>query len=165
MSCLILILLSLFLCGSCLSICVSLVSLSIHPLYLYLWISCFSVYASLVSLVFHDICHPSLLSISLSLPVSLRKEIIKHRWASTLILMSAISDFWHLLFQYRKKICRTETVIPISTSEFFPIYDIKIIFNIAAGFNPQPVIPQASALPLNDGADLWPIGCQILQIG
>jgi hypothetical protein len=47
-----------------------------------------------------------------------------HMWASTLILMSAISDIQHqhLLFRYRRQICRTENChseigsVPISTS-------------------------------------------------
>ncbi len=36
--------------------------------------------------------------------------MLQHRWASTSILMSAISDIrhQHLLFRYRRKICRTE---------------------------------------------------------
>ncbi len=40
----------------------------------------------------------------------------RHRWASTSTSISAISDIRHrhLLFRYQKKICRTETVIPIS---------------------------------------------------
>ncbi len=56
-----------------------------------------------------------------------------HRWASTLISMSAISDIQHrhLLFRYRSEICRTEKhhsdigSVPISTSEFIPISDIE----------------------------------------
>ncbi len=56
-----------------------------------------------------------------------------HRWASTSILMSAISDIrhQHLLFRYRRKICQTEKrhsdngSVPISTLEFIPISDIK----------------------------------------
>jgi hypothetical protein len=57
-----------------------------------------------------------------------------HRWASTLILMSAISDIRHrhLLFGYRRKICRTENCrfVPISTSESILLSDIykKLIF-------------------------------------
>jgi hypothetical protein len=40
----------------------------------------------------------------------------QHTWASTSISMSAISDIWHrhLLFRYRRQICRNENVIPIS---------------------------------------------------
>jgi hypothetical protein len=70
-----------------------------------------------------------------------------HRWASTSISMSAISDIWHrhLLFQYRRQICRTEKrhsdigSVPISTSEFIPISDIeeKDIF-LPADTNPRP---------------------------
>ncbi len=53
----------------------------------------------------------------------------QHRWASTSTSMSAISDIRHrhLLFRYRKNICRTENChsnigrIPISTSESIPI--------------------------------------------
>jgi hypothetical protein len=56
-----------------------------------------------------------------------------HRWASTSISMSAISDIQHrhLLFQYRRQICRTEKrhsdigSVPKSTSEFIPISDIE----------------------------------------
>ncbi len=60
-------------------------------------------------------------------------NINKHRWASPSISMSAISDIWHrhLLFRYRRQICRTEKrrsdigSVPISTSEFIPISDIE----------------------------------------
>ncbi len=52
-----------------------------------------------------------------------------HRWASTSISMSAISDIRHrhMLFRYRRQICRTEKrhseigTLPISTSEFTPM--------------------------------------------
>jgi hypothetical protein len=55
-----------------------------------------------------------------------------HRWASTSILMSAISDIRHrhLLFRYRRQICRTENCqsdigsVQMSTSESIPISDI-----------------------------------------
>jgi hypothetical protein len=55
------------------------------------------------------------------------------RWASTSISMSAISDIRHrhLLFRYRRQICRTEKrhsdigSVPISTSELIPISDIE----------------------------------------
>jgi hypothetical protein len=55
-----------------------------------------------------------------------------HRWASTSILMSAISDIRHrhLLLRYRRQICRTENChsdirsVLISTSESIPISDI-----------------------------------------
>jgi hypothetical protein len=57
----------------------------------------------------------------------------RHRWASTSISMSAISDIRHrhLIFQYRRQICRTEKrhsdigSVPISTSELIPISDIE----------------------------------------
>jgi hypothetical protein len=57
----------------------------------------------------------------------------RHRWASTSISMSAISDIRHrhLLFRYRRQICRTEKrhsdigSVPISTSELIPISDIE----------------------------------------
>jgi hypothetical protein len=56
-----------------------------------------------------------------------------HRWASTSISMSVISDIRHrhLLFRYRRQICWTEKrhsdigSVPISTSEFIPISDIE----------------------------------------
>jgi hypothetical protein len=56
-----------------------------------------------------------------------------HRWASTSISMSAISDIRHrhLLFRYRRQIYRTEKPhsvmgsVLISTSEFIPISDIE----------------------------------------
>ncbi len=56
-----------------------------------------------------------------------------HRWASTSISMSAISDILHrhLLFGYRRQICRTEKrhsdigSVLISTSESIPISDIE----------------------------------------
>jgi hypothetical protein len=59
--------------------------------------------------------------------------VYKHRWASTSISMSAISDIrhQHLLFRYRRQICRTEKhhsdirSVPISTSEFIPISNIE----------------------------------------
>jgi hypothetical protein len=52
-----------------LSICASLVSIVIHPLFLYSCVSCLSVYISLVSLLFLDICPivPIYLSLSDSL--------------------------------------------------------------------------------------------------
>jgi hypothetical protein len=62
-----------------------------------------------------------------------------HRWASTSILMSAISDIRHrhLLFRNRRQKCRTENChsdigsAPISTSESIPISDIhkKFVFS------------------------------------
>jgi hypothetical protein len=56
-----------------------------------------------------------------------------HRWASTLISLSAISNirYRHLLFRYRWQICRTKKChydirsVPISTSKFIPISDIE----------------------------------------
>ncbi len=62
-----------------------------------------------------------------------RNKAAGHRWASTSISMSAISDIphRHLLFRYRKQICRTEKrhsdigSVPISTSGFIPISDIE----------------------------------------
>jgi hypothetical protein len=57
----------------------------------------------------------------------------RHRWASTSISMSAISDIRHrhLSSRYRRQICRIEKrysdigSVPISTSEFIPISDIE----------------------------------------
>ncbi len=70
--------------------------------------------------------------------------------------MSAISDIRHrhLLFQYRKKICRTENChsdigrvpiltsesIPISTSESIPISDIQRIFITSARFKRKTLV-------------------------
>ncbi len=56
-----------------------------------------------------------------------------HRWASTSISMSAISDIRHrhLSLRYWRQICRTEKrhsdigSVPISTSELIPISDIE----------------------------------------
>jgi hypothetical protein len=69
-----------------------------------------------------------------------------HRWASTSILMSVISDILHrhLLFRYRRQICRTENrhsnieSVPISTSESILISDIKETkyYNSVSGFGP-----------------------------
>jgi hypothetical protein len=58
---------------------------------------------------------------------------IHHRWASTSISVSAISDIRHrhLLFRYRRQICRIEKFhsdiesVPISTSEFILISDVE----------------------------------------
>ncbi len=77
-----------------------------------------------------------------------------HRWASTSASMSAISDIrhQHLLFRYRKKICRTENChsdigrVPISTSESIPISDIKKIFFTSAGFEPKTLVFSATVL-------------------
>jgi hypothetical protein len=75
--------------------------------------------------------------------------------------MSAISDIRHrhLLFRYRKKICRTENCrsdigrILILISEFIPISDIQKIFIISAGFKPKTLgchkwLPYFSAIML-----------------
>ncbi len=73
---------------------------------------------------------------------------VDHRWASTSILMSAISDIRHrhLLFRYRKKICRTANClsyigrVPISISEFIPISNIQKIFVTPAGIEPKTLV-------------------------
>jgi hypothetical protein len=77
-----------------------------------------------------------------------------HRWASTSTSISAISDIRHrhLLFRYRKKICRTENChsdikrVPISTSESIPISDIQKIFITSAGFEPKTLVFSATVL-------------------
>jgi hypothetical protein len=77
-----------------------------------------------------------------------------HRWASTSTSISAISDIRHrhLLFRYRKKICRTENChsdigrVPISTSESIPISDIQKIFFTSAGFEPKTLVFSATVL-------------------
>jgi hypothetical protein len=96
---------------------------------------------------------------SLSSSLSLFTLIIllgdHHKWASTSISMSAISDIrhWHLLFRYRRQICRTEKShsdigsVLISTSEFIPISDIeetKILLH--ADSNPRPIELNASTI-------------------
>jgi hypothetical protein len=68
--------------------------------------------------------------------------------------MSAVSDIrhWHLLFRYRKRICRTENChsdigrVPISTSESIPISDIQKIFITSAGFEPKTLVFSATVL-------------------
>jgi hypothetical protein len=72
----------------------------------------------------------------------------EHRWASTSISMSAISDIRHrhLLFRYQRQICRTEKRhsdigrVQISTSEFIPISVMnKDITPCSCGLEPAPV--------------------------
>jgi hypothetical protein len=87
--------------------------------------------------------------------------------------MSAISDIrhLHLLFRYRKKICRTETVIPITKEFWYRVlspfrYPIsKTYFSHLLDLNPRPLFSQASALPLSQCADLWTFGCWMVDIG
>ncbi len=70
-----------------------------------------------------------------------------HRWASTSISMSAISNIRHrqLLFRYRRQICRTEKrhsdigSVPISTSEFILISDIEENNISPSRFKPTPL--------------------------
>jgi hypothetical protein len=58
----------------------------------------------------------------------------------------------HLLFRYRKKICRTENCysdigrVPISTSESIPISDIQQISITSAGFEPKTLVFSATVL-------------------
>ncbi len=71
-----------------------------------------------------------------------------HRWVSTSILMSTISDIrhQHLLFWYRKKICRTENChpdigkVPISTSETILISNFQKIVITSAGCESKPLL-------------------------
>jgi hypothetical protein len=98
---------------------------------------------------------------SLSSSLSLLTLIIllgdHHKWASTSISMSAISDIRHrhLLFRYRRQICRTEKrysdigSVLISTSEFITISDIeetKILLH--ADSNLRPIELYASTITL-----------------
>ncbi len=70
----------------------------------------------------------------------------QHKWASTSISMSAISDIrhQHLLFRYRRQICRTEKLhsdigsVLISTSELIPISDIEEKNISSYRFEPTP---------------------------
>jgi hypothetical protein len=70
---------------------------------------------------------------SLFYPLCLCLGAGEHRWASTSISMSVISDIRHrhLFFRYQRQLCRTEKrhsdigSVPISTSEFIPISDIE----------------------------------------
>jgi hypothetical protein len=52
-----------------------------------------------------------------------------HRWASTSILMSAISDIRHrhLLFRYRKKICRSFRYQKSSNIDIWVHFDIRYL--------------------------------------
>ncbi len=85
-----------------------------------------------------------------------------HRWASTSTSISAISDIRHrhLLFRYRKKICRTENChsdirrVPISTSESIPISDIQKILITSAGFEPKTLVFSATVLIYEGLADI-----------
>ncbi len=71
----------------------------------------------------------------------------RHRWASTSILMSAISAIQHrhLLFQYWRQICLLEKrhsdigSVPISSSEFIPISDIDVKIISPTGLEPSPL--------------------------
>ncbi len=51
-----------------------------------------------------------------------------HKWASTSILMSAISDIRYS--DIGRKYVGLKTVIPISTSEFIPISDVYTVLII-----------------------------------
>jgi hypothetical protein len=85
----------------------------------------------------------------------------RHRWALTLILMSAISDIrlWHLLFRYRKQICQTENChsdirsVPISTSESILMSKEKKLL-IQLDSNPRPWKQFLRAILLSCGACL-----------
>ncbi len=98
---------------------------------------------------------------------------IHHRWASTSILMLAISDIRHrhLLFQYRKKICRTENChsdigrIPISTLEFIPISEFKRNVTSYPHVCTRPMLLLVSALRPSYCVDLQIGGCRISNIG
>ncbi len=90
-----------------------------------------------------------------------------HRWALTSILMSAISDIWHrhLLFRYRRQICRTEKrhsdigSLPISTSALIPISDIEVKIFLPVDSNARPL--GASAITLSYCAWLVWLDCRI----
>jgi hypothetical protein len=102
-------------------------------------------------------------------PPSNIKRCYKHRQASPLILISAISDidicYSNIGRKYvRLKIFILMSVVPISTSESIPISDIKIIFNIKARLNPLPLITQVNALPLSYSTDLKIVWCRISDI-
>jgi hypothetical protein len=97
-----------------------------------------------------------------------------HRWASTSISMSAISDIRHrhLLLRYRRQICRTGKrhsdigSVPILASEFIPISDIeeKNIFHPAES-NPRVLEWLASAIILSYCDSLTKFGCRMSDIG
>ncbi len=73
--------------------------------------------------------------------------VLAHRWASTSILMSVISDIrhQHLLFRYRRQLCQTENIhsdiesVPISTSMPLPISDIEKKIITSRGLEPGPL--------------------------
>jgi hypothetical protein len=73
-------------------------------------------------------------------------EMKLHRWASTSILMSAISDIRHPYLLFRRQIFQTEKLhsdigsVLISTSEFISISDSEEIkFFLLADSNPCPL--------------------------
>jgi hypothetical protein len=90
-----------------------------------------------------------------------------HRWASTSISMSAISDIDICYSDIGRRYVGLKTVIPISEgfryrhlSLFrYPIY--KIFFSQPQYSNPRPLFSYASALLLSHCADLWNLGCRI----
>jgi hypothetical protein len=71
----------------------------------------------------------------------------RHRWASTSILMLAISDIrhQHLFFRYRRQICWPEKrhsdigSVLISSSEFIPISDIDLKIISPRGLEHSPL--------------------------
>ncbi len=86
--------------------------------------------------------------------------------------MSAISNIRHrhLLFRYRRQICRTEKrhsdigSVPISTSEFIPISDIEEKKNFILQIRTREHC-EASTITLSYCDSLWRIVCQISDIG
>ncbi len=85
-------------------------------------------------------------------------EHYQHRWASTLILMSAISDIrhQHLLFLYRKKICRTENCRWDFDIRVYS--DIQKIFFTSAGFEPNTLVftgQRLTSQPLCWSMNIW----------
>ncbi len=89
-------------------------------------------------------------------------NLYHYMWASTSTLMSAISNIrhWHLLFRYRKKICRTENChsdigkVPISTSESILISDIQKILITSARFEPKAPVFKGECLTSQPLCDL-----------
>ncbi len=78
------------------------------------------------------------------------KAPLAHRWASTSILKIGNIRHRHLLFRYRRQICRTENQhsdigsVPISTWEFIPKSDILKKNLIPPGrFQPVPLEPDS----------------------
>jgi hypothetical protein len=78
----------------------------------------------------------------------------QQKCSATSTSISAISDIRHrhLLFRYRKKICRTENChsdigrVPISTSESILISDIQKIFITPSGFELKTLVFSATVL-------------------